>query len=111
VLWLGCSGEPTYQPPTSGPRGTVVVSSLCTTPARFHARINGMRTEGYGCNQTARWEVTAGAVELVVQVEEADFRVSPIRIQFDLPTDRCANFLLRQRNGYDLEFLGVAECP
>jgi hypothetical protein len=74
-------------------------------------RLNRQRTETYGCNQTASWPVAAGSVALEVQVEESQYRVDPLVLDFELGEGECASFLLRQRDGYDLEFFGVEPCP
>jgi hypothetical protein len=105
-----CSGNQ-YAPPDSGPTAAIRVASSClANPARFFARINRQRTETYGCNQTAQWLVAPGRVVLEVQVEEAQYRIEPLTVELDLQAGQCASFLLRQRQGYDLEFFGLGAC-
>lgn len=110
TLWmLGCPGN-RYVEPTSGPTATIEISSICIERATFFARINGQRTDRYGCNETARFSVGPGQIALVVQVEQSDFAIEPLSIDFEIQTGHCAHFLLRQANGYQLEFLGVDPC-
>jgi hypothetical protein len=110
LLLVSCS--PThYAPPDSGPVAVITLASSClASPARFYARINRQRTESYGCNQTAHWPVPPGRVVLEIQVEEARYRVEPMRLELDLQAGQCASFLLRQRDGYDLESFGISAC-
>ena len=110
LLAAACSGNQ-YTPPATGPTATISVASSCLqNPARFWARINRRRTETYGCNQTAEWAVAPGHVALEIQVEEAQYTVEPLTIDLDLTAGQCAHFLLRQRQGYDLEFFGIEAC-
>ncbi|MBN1945441.1 MAG: hypothetical protein JW797_07160 [Bradymonadales bacterium] len=109
-LPVSCAGT-RYQQPTEGPRASLELASICIQRATFYALINGRRTERYGCNETASWQVTPGSVSLVVQVEQADFTIEPLATRFEIGEGQCARFLLRQSNGYELEFFGVQSCP
>ena len=107
----GC-GPTRYTQPLEGPTAKISVASICVERASFFARINRLRTEEYGCNQTAEWIVAPGTIDFLVQVEQASFTVEPLELSFEIGEDECADFLLRQAatGGYNLEFIGVAAC-
>jgi hypothetical protein len=57
------------------------------------------------------WVVSPGVVQLIVQVEQSDYIVDPLRIEFEIDENTCANLLLRQARGYELVPLSMAACP
>lgn len=69
-----------------------------------------MRTETYGCNQVAQWAVTPGDIDFVVQVLESAFQIEPLSVSFAVAEDECVDFLLRQRDGYELELRSLGPC-
>ena len=108
-----CACGPTrHTPPIEGPTAKITVASICIERASFFARINRLRTEEYGCNQSAEWVVSPGTIDFLIQVEQASFTVEPLELTFDIAEGECADFLLRQTaaGGYNLEFIGVAAC-
>lgn len=101
-----------YVSPVDGPTATLEISSICTERASFYARIDGIRTQTYGCNQSAGWLVTPGTIELTIQVEQSSFTVEPLVYEFQIEQDQCAEFMLRQARGggFELEVLTMGEC-
>ena len=111
VAFCAC-GPTRHTSPVDGPTAKITVASICVERASFFARINRLRTEEYGCNQTAEWVVSPGTIDFLIQVEQASFTVEPLELTFDIAEDECADFLLRQAatGGYNLEFIGVGAC-
>jgi len=99
-----------HMPPLEGPTATISVASVCTERASFYGRINGLRTDEYGCNQAAEWVVVPGVIDLTIQVHQASFSVEPLSLSFELDQNECISFLLRQTAGFDLEFLSRTPC-
>lgn len=110
AVWVCACGSVRYTPPTEGPTAVINVASVCTERASFYGRINGLRTEEYGCNQGAEWVVTPGAIDMTIQVHQASFSVEPLSLGFELEEGECIAFLLRQTAGFDLEFLSRRPC-
>lgn len=69
-----------------------------------------MRTETYGCNQVPQWDVTPGEIDFVVQVLESSFQIEPLSVTFEVAEGECVDFLLRQRDGYELELRSLGPC-
>jgi len=109
ALLCACSAG-SYRAPIDGPTATLSVASTCVERASFHVRINGRRTETHGCNESATWIVPAGTLRLTVQVEQASYRVEPMRTELEVDAESCVAFLLRQTSGFELVTLSEGAC-
>ncbi|MCA9563893.1 MAG: hypothetical protein KC561_10415 [Myxococcales bacterium] len=109
VLLVSCSSV-FYAEPMDGPIAHIRLGSTCVERASFHARINGVRTETYGCNQVAEWAVVPGNIDFTVQVEQASYRVDPLHFPLDLAEGECASLLLRQSTHFELALVSVSAC-
>ena len=106
---LGCAGGQ-YRAPDGGPVAYLSIASTCVERAAFFAEINGSRTATSGCNETAEWVIPAGPLVLVVQVEQASYRVEPLETRLEVTPGSCLQFLLRQTQGFELVTLSADAC-
>jgi hypothetical protein len=106
---LACGGA-AYVEPTAGPAARLVIASTCVERATFFARIDGLRTQELGCNQTGTWRLAPGRHEVTVQARQASYQIEPLTVSVDLRDGECAAFLLRQASGFELVALGDESC-